>query len=406
LNTILFIARRLSAGDSSGRTSPAVKVAIASVALSIAIMLLAVSIVIGFRREIVQKVIGFNAHVTLCTDDDNGLLRLTPELDSVVSRTPGVVSSSMSISIPALLKTPTAFKGIYLRGLAPDGDTTFLHNALTAGKLPRSSGALLISASMARHLGITTGDSITLYRVADNVLARRMQVDGIYNSHFENYDDYCAYAPLSTVQELVGATQAEGSVLDITTTSLDESPHVASILFERLNNGVLSGELTQSYRVDTALSRGSHYFAWLDMLDTNVWIILTLMTLVAAFTLISGILIIILEKVRFIGVMKALGASSRRLGNIFVLLAVRIAATGLLIGNAVALLLIGIQALWHPAKLNPEAYYFDYVPVSLPLPQFLIINLAFVVIIYLVLLLPARLVARISPAESMRFEQA
>lgn len=407
MNTDLYIARRITAGDSSGHTSPAVKVAIASVALSIAVMLLAASIVGGFRREILQKVTGFNSHISLYTSaaDGTGPVELTPPLDSIIASTPGVESRSLSASIPALLKTAGSFRGIYLRGISQNRDTAFLSSCLVSGRMPRSNNETLISTLTAKHLGLNTGDSVNLYIVSENIRARKLLVSGLYNSHFENYDDYLAYSPLPLIQELGDLTPAQGSVIDINLKGgIKEIPETSALLIERLNNAIMQGQLNQVYHIDTALERGANYIAWLDMLDTNVWIILALMTLVALFTLISGILIIILEKVRFIGVMKAIGSSSGRLRHIFVLLAVRIAATGLIIGNIFALLIIGAQALWHFIPLNPEAYYLDYVPVSLNLLTWLGINLAFVVIIYTVLILPARLVSRISPSESMRFE--
>lgn len=406
MNVDLFITRRISAGDSTGRTSPAVKVAVASVALSIAVMILAVSIVGGFRREIMQKVTGFNSHITLYPEDSGtGVIQFTPALDSIISSTPGVTGSTLSATIPALLKSPESFRGIYLRGMSADADTSFLHSVLSAGRLPRpGSSELLVSASMARHLSLSPGDSINLFLIFEPIIARRLPVAGIYNSHFENYDDYLAFAPIGLTRSLTGLAHAEGTTVEIRTGSLGDIPQVTPELTERLNQGIISGKISQAYRMDTAFERGANYLAWLDMLDTNVWIILTLMTLVAVFTLISGLLIIILQKVRFIGVMKAIGASSRRLSHIFVLMAVRIAATGLLAGNAIALALIGMQAGWHLIPLNPEAYYIDYVPVSLPLPVLLGVNAAFILIIYLVLILPARFVSRISPSESMRFE--
>lgn len=406
MNVDLFISRRLSASDRHGRTSPAVKVAIASVALSIAIMILSVSIVGGFRREIIQKVTGFNAHLTLYSGDEStGVLYDSPALDSIISGTRGVASHSLSLSVPVVLKTTKAFRGLYLRSMPQKADTAFLHSVLTEGKLPApKSNDLLISSIMSRHLGLHPGDSINMFLVSGDISARRIKVSGIFNSHFETYDDYFAYTPLPAVQAITMLNASEGSSIDISLTDLEADIDVATLLMDRLNQGIMTGELTQTYRLDSARNRGSNFFAWLDMLDTNVWIILSLMTLVAAFTLISGILIIILEKVRFIGVMRAIGASASRLRRIFRLLAIRIALIGIITGNAVAITFIIIQHQWHVIPLNPEAYYIDFVPVSFSLPILASVNIAFILIIYLMLVVPAQLVSRISPAESMRFE--
>ena len=406
MNVDLFIARRISAGNDSGRTSPAVKVAIASVALSITIMILAVSIVGGFRREIINKVAGLNSHLSLyLSGDEEGLLDFTPELSQTIRTTPHVTAADLSVSLPVLLKTPDTFKGLYLKSIASGSDTTFLHSILTEGSLPRpDSRELLISRGVASHMKVNAGDSLNLFVVADAVTGRRMRVAGIYDSHLENFDDYTVYASLPFAQGLVKADSAQGSGIEISVDDIENIPQVSSNLIDRLNDALLKGDLRQNYSIDTLMGRGANYFAWLDMLDVNVWIILTLMTVVALFTLISGVLIIILEKVRFIGVMRAVGASSGRMGRVFVLLALRIAAKGMLIGNLAALAIVVAQSLWHFLPLNPEAYYIDFVPVSLNVVLWLLINAAFIVIIYGVLLIPARFVSKISPSESMRFE--
>lgn len=406
MNLNLFIANRISAGDDYGRTSPAVKVAIASVALSIAIMVLSVSIVGGFRREIIRKVAGLNSHVTLyLSPEETGALDYTPELASIVKSTPHVTSASLAVSIPVLLKTPESFKGLYMKSIGTDADTTFIHSILTSGSLPApDSESILISRGVASYLNVAAGDTINLFVVSEEVRGRRVRIAGIFDSHLENFDDFTLYAPMSFAQSLINLTPEQGSSVEIFTDDINNIPAISDELIERLNTGLMNGELRQRYTLDTLQSRGANYFSWLDMLDVNVWIILSLMTIVSLFTLISGVLIIILEKVRFIGVMRAVGASSRRMGRVFVLLAVRIAAKGILIGNLAALTIVGVQAIWHIIPLNPEAYYIDFVPVSFNLPVFLLVNGAFILIIYLVLLIPARLVSRISPAESMRFE--
>lgn len=367
-------------------------------------MLLAVSIVTGFRREIRAKVAGFNSHIVISSAASSSVLRLSPALDSIVSHTPGITSYSLSLSVPSLLKTPQAFSGLSLKSMPAPADTAFLSSCIVAGSMPGANAReVLISQATAHELSLAPGDSVNLYYIAEDIAARKLKVSGIYNSHFENYDRRLAYAPLPLVQNLSKLPASEGTAIEITTDDIDAIPAVADNLFEALNNGVLSGKIADGFTVTTLQEKGANFFAWLDLLDTNVIIILVLMTLVALFTLISGLLIIILEKVRFIGVMKAIGADSARLRKIFVLMATRIGLRGLIIGNLLALAIIGVQTLWHPLRLNADAYYIDYVPVSLPVAAWLAVNVVFIAIIYLVLIIPARFVSRISPAESMRF---
>lgn len=402
MNLNLYIASRIKMSGTGGSSSPAVKVATISVALSIATMLLAVSIVQGFRSEIYRKVLGFNPHITLSSPE--GLIPADTLL-TLIGGEGGVVSATPGLSLPALLKTPAAFQGIYLRTLPNTPDSTFLPSSLTAGTLPRDEDQILISETMGRKLSVAPSDSIALYSIGRSIASRKVAVCGTYNSHFENYDSYLAFSSPALLASLAGLPDSASTFLEITTGSLEQAPEVAASLHNRLTKEILAGNLQQTFTLSTAQERSAGVFAWLDMLDTNVWVILILMSLVALFTLISGLLIVILEKVRFIGIMKALGASTTRLQKIFVLMAVRTAGRGILWGTLIALGLILLQGSTHVFSLDPDSYYIDYVPVSLSPLAFIGIEAAFILLSYIVLALPARLVSRISPAESMRFEQ-
>ncbi len=399
--------------ESGGKSSPAVKVAIISVALSICIMLLAVSVVQGFRREIRDKITGFDAHVTLYAnmeDSPKGSIVRDAALDSALRRLPFVTRIDYIASAPVLLKTKQAFKGVYMRGVDTGFDYSFLSSHLMAGRQPdrkKPAGSMreiLVSRSTARKLTLHPGDTVNTYLVSDELRARPMIVSGIFDTHFDAYDDYYIYGDIDVVQQMSGVSPEDISAVEITTADFSRLDEYLPQLTYALNNAIDQGEINQSFRLSTVLGQGANYFAWLDLLDTNVAIILVLMTLVAMFTLISGMLIIILEKVRFIGVMRALGLSRHKLRRIFVLLAVRIGLTGLLIGNGVALLIISLQYFFHFIPLDASAYFIDFVPVSLAPMPLVYINLAFVCAIYLVLILPSQMAGRIRPSESMRFD--
>lgn len=377
-------------------------------------MLIAVSVVSGFRSEIRSKIIGFDAHISLYpsihNEQDPQLITYTPELKKFINSRPYIKKAGLLATAPVLLKTPDAFKGLYMRGVTPDYDISFITSTLCDGKVPaysdREAGKedIIISRATAEKLNINPGDSVNMYLVADNIRARRVKVSGLFDTHFNAYDQYFAYASAAIIQELTSIDDNQGSAIDIVTTDFDKLPEHTDRLIEDLNREISNDNIHQNFQLTTTLEKGNHYFAWLDLLDTNVWVILTLMTVVAAFTLISGMLIIILEKVRLIGILKSLGASKRKIRQIFIFLAIRISIIGLLIGNAIALAVMFLQKQTHAIPLDADAYYMDFVPVNINPIHILIINAAFIVVIYLALILPSRFAARITPAETMRFE--
>lgn len=405
----LFIARHLTLSDTGHKSSPALKVAVIATALSVAIMLLAVSVVSGFRREIRNKITGFDAHISLYPNasdtDEIPIINYTPELRKFIESRPYVERADLIITAPVLLKTESSFKGLYMRGVKSDYDLSFLDSNLTGGSIFKTDhpDQILISESVANKLGINAGDSLNIY-TGEDLKARRVRISGIYNTHFMAYDQYFAYAPSELVHQLTGTDSHTGSSIDIKTPDFDNVKDYNELLIKEIRKAYKDKTIAQNLVSRTIIDKGNNYFAWLDMLDVNVWVILTLMSLVAIFTLISGMLIIILEKIRFIGVMRSIGASRRQLHRIFVLLALRICLIGMLIGGFTAIALIIIQDKTHFIPLDPEAYYIDFVPVSLSPVLIGMVLAGFTIITYISLILPARFAGRIKPTETLRFE--
>lgn len=409
-----FLARRVSLAADGRKNSPAIRVAVTAVALSIAVMLAAVAIVLGFRREITDKVTGFNSHISLYAlpdqNDETNLITLTPTLRQILDSRPYVTDYTLNASIPAIMKTPDNFKGVYLNNIHGEGMERFLKSNLEEGKIPDYSQPgtetkILISRKTADQLGLKLNDRIDTYFLSTDIRVRRFTVAGIFNSHFESYDNLYIYGPLSLIQNLGGVGAKQGTSISISTDNFNRAPQYTTDLTATLTDALAKGLLYRGYRVDNTLNMEARFFQWLQLLDMNVVVILVLMTIVAAVTLISGLLIIILDKKRFIGILRAMGAQVRDVRKVFVLLAMRVAVRGMLIGNVVMLLLLYVQNRWHILSLNPDAYYIDFVPVELSWSWILILNLATLCVIYLTLLVPARFAARISPAETMRGEE-
>lgn len=409
----MFVARRLSLSSDGGKNSPAIKVSVTAVALSVAVMIASVAIVLGFKREIRDKIIGFNSHMTVYTvpahDGEDNIFTLTTSLREMLDETPYVTGYSLEASIPAILKTESDFKGIYLRTLNGESTTSFIGRNLEEGKMPDYSKAgninkIVISRAAASELGLKTGDRIDTYFISDDVRVRRLDVAGIYNSHFDSYDGIMAYGALPLVQKLAGVLPTQGTSLQVQSCDFGRVAEYTDSLQAALESAVADGTLYRNYKVDNAQNQGAAYFNWLSLLDTNVIVILTLMAVVAIATLISGMLILILDKKGFIGVARAMGASTGQVRRVFICLAMKVAAIGLLAGNVLSLAVLWAQNKWHFLPLDAEAYYIDFVPVQLDAWWILVLNAGCLMLIYMALILPSRFVAGISPTDAMRTE--
>ncbi|MDE5789776.1 MAG: ABC transporter permease [Muribaculaceae bacterium] len=416
MNFPLFLARRLSLSSGGRKSSPAIKVAITAVALSIGVMLAAISIVLGFKREIREKVVGFNSHITLYSipqsEGDDNLVSLTPSLVKLLDEEDYVTDYSLEASIPAILKTPDNFKGAYLRSLSGKQINDFLTRNLEEGSLPdqklpadSTKMQVVISRIAARQLNLKPGDRIDTYFISDDVRVRKLEVTGIFNSHFDSYDDIYLYGSLGLIQELGGIEDHQGTTIQVQTDDFNRLAENTVRLQNRMMEALADGTVYKFYRADNALQQGAGYFRWLSLLDTNVIVVLVLMTFVACITLISGMLIIILDKKRFIGLIRSLGARRSKVRSVFVYMALRIAITGMFIGNGLMLIFLFCQDRFHLLPLNPEAYYIDFVPVEFNWPLFGLLNAGVALIIYLSLILPSWFASGISPAETMRYEE-
>lgn len=413
MNYPLFIARRLSLSGSDKRKAPAVSVAITAIALSIGVMLASIAIVFGFKKEIRDKVVGFNGHITLYTTptemEDDNILTLTPSLKKLLNETPFVSDYSLQAAIPAILKTNSEFKGVYLKGLSGEITSNFVARNLEEGKVPDYSeednkNKIVLSRSAARQLGLKVGDKIDTYFISDDVRVRGLEIAGIFNSHFDQYDDVIVFGDLSLVQQLGKINNDQGTYLQINTENFDALPENTLKLQQILNQALAEGEIFKLYRTDNVLNQGAGFFSWLSLLDTNVTVILSLMIIVGCVTLVSGMLIIIIENKRFIGIIKALGATTNKVRRVFIYLSMKIALIGMIIGNVLMLTLLYLQQKYHFIPLDADSYYIDFVPVEITFPSVFILNIGVLIIIYCVLILPAGFVSKISPTETMKTE--
>lgn len=390
--------------------SPAVTVAIVAIAISVAVMIASIAIVLGFKNEIRDKVVGFNGHISLfrvpASEEDNNIIQANSFATNVLDQLPFVNEYVIQSSIPAIFKTSEDFKGIYIRGLQGENATKYIENNLEEGYIPDYSdenekNKIVISRIAANQLRLKAGDKIETYFFSNNIKVRKLEIAGIYNSHFDQYDDVIMFGAMPLVTQMGDLPDNSGTYIMLQTDNFDNIPEYTQELQYIFNQAVSNGDTNNYYRTDNVLSQGRGFFSWLSLLDTNVVVIITLMMIVGCVTLVSGMLIIILERKKFIGLMRALGANTTTIRNVFILMALKIAVIGIAIGDILILLLLYFQQKYHFLKLDAESYYIDFVPVYLPGWIVVALNVGVLFVTYLVLVLPSRFVGKISPAETL-----
>lgn len=417
--TALYIGRHISTGGGRrDRRPPSVWIAIVTVALTVAVLELTLAVVAGFRTQIIDKVKGFDADITVLPayDYSSGesatFIRRTPELENIIADDIENPALSIELRYPAVLKTADDFSAIVLRGYGEGHDFSFEKNNLTEGEWPdfnsdEGNNRIVISTATANALGVAAGDKIDAYFFVDGgIKARKPVIAGLYSSNFADNDRLVAYTSLRWLQKVAGIDSLSGSSLNISLGSLppDTLASIAGHLQDRLILAASEKEIDELHPVDNLSHTGAIYFNWLDLLDTNVIVIFILMAAVAGFTLISTLVILILERVRTIGILRAVGMSNASVRSIFIYLAMKCVTAGLAAGNIIGLGIIFAQHKWHLLPLNPEMYYLSSVPVEIHWWQILALNAGVFALAWLVLLLPAHIVSTISPAKTMRYE--
>lgn len=414
MNWKLFIARRIYKQQEGSRqvSRPAVRIATAGIAIGLAVMLVTVSVVLGFKQETRNKVVGLGADVLVTSIDVDESFQTTPVsvTDSMMQAwrsLEGVAVVQRYSTKPGMIMTDNDFQGMVLKGVGQEYDKTFLQAHLLEGEIPSftdtvSSNKVLVSHALAVKLGIGLGDKLYTYYIEDNIRARRLEVAGIYQTNFSMYDDMFLITDLYTVNRLNGwkGNLVSGAELFMQR-GFDSAP-----VCDAMREAVLplKDDGGRSYLVRPIEEVHPQIFAWLDLLDLNVWVILVLMTGIAGFTMVSGLLIIILERTNMIGILKALGSNNLAIRKIFLGFSVFLIGKGMLWGNLVGLLLIGVQHYFRIVKLDPATYYVNAVPVVFDFWLFLLLNIGTLIVSILMLVAPSYLVSRIHPAKSIRFE--
>ena len=410
-----FIAHRLYDGGNRTRRASrtAIHIATAGVALGIAVMILSVSVALGFKQEVQHKIVGIGNHIVVQNyqssfSDDYRPIAITDSLVSELERIPEVTHVQRFCMKSGMLKTNESFQGVVFRGIDEHYDLGFLRSVLVEGSIEKpfsgskSSGQLVISERLARQLHLSVGDKVYAYFFEETLRARSFKVQAIYATNLSEYDNRLVFCDYYTCHQLLRFESDQSSGAEVTVSDMNYLASVSDAIARKINHK--QDPYGQNYTSPTIKEQYPHIFAWLDLLDLNVIIILALMIAVACFTTVSGLLIIILERTQFIGIMKALGSTNKSLRQIFIYFAMLIVGRGMIVGNLLGIGFCLIQKHFGLIHLDASTYYVDAVPIELSWKWILFINVATFVIATLALVLPSFLVSRIRPARSIRFE--
>lgn len=382
--------------------------AVAAVSLSITVMILAIATGKGLQEKISAKVTGFTSDIQVTVLDLNQSLELSPiSPDSTVIMSlyeiEGVEHVQTQISKNALIKTDTEFEGIVVKGVDNNFDWSFISTHLTQGQLPKynsyeKSNEILISKKLSQTLGLKINDQALFYfqgKQNNQPLIRKFTIKGIYETGIEIFDDLYIFADLKHLQKINRWSENQFSSIEIKVNKDYNIDAIQSLV-----------EIVTPFdtKVSSSKSLYPQIFDWIKLFDLNIAIILIIMIVVASINMISSLLIIILERTKMIGLLKALGAASISIKKIFLYHAFYLLQKGLIIGNGIGLSLIALQHFLAPIELDPAHYYVKKLPVALSIENWLSINLMSFFICMVLLIIPALIIQKVEPVKAIRYE--
>ena len=417
MNHEVFIARRMTLNNERQKGSPSLTVALVGIVLAVVVMILSVAIVMGFKGEITGKIMHLDAHLRITNAalgiDDNYATVNGREVREAIANNadfaPLIESMSLIADKSAILKTDEDFMGIIMRGVDDGYDFRYLKSKLIEGDIPvvsdtASSNQIIISKAVASRLKLHTGDKVLTYFIDDNIKVRNLTVSGVFETDLEAFDNAYVVGGIGIIQGVNSWNGDTGTQMAVNLKDTHDLDNDAYQLYSLLAENTVQHESKNLFFVTTTHQNNLPFFAWLEMLDMNVIIILTLMMIVAAFTLISAMLMIVLERIRVIGNFKAMGATNGSIRRIFIYLTGKLILKALIIGNVIGIGLALLQKYGHIVRLDPSAYYMPYVPISLSIPALILLNIGIIVVSYLTLLGASHIISTIKPTATMRFE--
>ncbi len=402
-----FISDRLFSLSKGNLSSTVMRLAVTSVALAITVMLISLAVVVGFKNQIRGKVVGFVAPIHIQALDRNESYEETPfvlddKLQETLDNCEHITHYQITANKAGIIKTEEAIQGVVMKGVGEDYDWSYFTECMKEGTVPQyvdgeRSNDVLLSKNIADKMLLSLGDPVRVWFIDEDMQARgrKFNVTGIFETGLSEFDERFVFCDIAQIRKLNHWEENQASVLEIWVDDIENMKEINDKLYYSIPPTLASY---------TARESNPQIFDWLDLLDTNVWLILALMFLVAGITVISMLLIIIIEKTSTIGLLKAMGASDSFVRKVFLYRSVRILLIGMLIGNIVGLGFCLLQYYTGFIHLNPETYYLSAVPVELRLCTVIILNICTFVLWLLMLLIPTGIINRIRPAKSIRFD--
>lgn len=408
----LFIAKRLYASRKGGKkiSRPAITIAQWGVSIGLIVMMLSLAIVVGFKSEVRNKIIGFGGHLQITNYEafanGDSYITLTDEDIAEIGKCDGIAHVQRYVQKPGLLAMGDEYEGVIVKGIGQEYDTAFFERHIVNGTLPSPTDSInghwiVLSSLIAKKMNCTVGDKVNVYFVQENIKARRMLVAGIYETHLQEMDNLFAITDIETTRRLNGWKSEQASGIEISVTDYEKAEETRNAIAPTIAK--IADRAKERLYIQTVEEANPALFAWLGVLDQTVWVILVLVLGIAGFTMTSGLLILILEKSNLIGILKAVGAQNFSIRKVFLYYACFIIGKGMLWGNIIAILLCLLQRHTGIVALDPEMYYMNCVPIEfswIMIPM----NVFMFVLSVAMLLVPSMLIARIEPTKAIKFE--
>ncbi|MFV0591075.1 MAG: ABC transporter permease [Draconibacterium sp.] len=417
MNTELFIAKRLFSDKATKKllSQRIIRIALIGIALGLTVMIVSVAVVTGFKNEIRNRVIGFGSNIQIINYDSNSSYETRPVSDDqpfleTVRSIPGVKHVQSFATKPGMIKTDEYHQGIIFKGVTKDYNWDFFAKNLISGRIPNLNDSsrvneIILSEYLSKLLNIKLDDRVVVYFINEkDPIPRLLQltVCGIYRSGFEEFDKIFILGDLKQVQRLNDWRSDQISGFEVAISNFNQIDNIE----QEIRNSVIQFRDADAdiMRTESITRLYPQIFDWLSVLDMNVWIILLLMVIVASFNMVSGLLVLILERASMIGVLKAMGSASWSIRKVFIYLSVFLTSRGMLWGNTIGISIVLLQGVFHIIKLDPAAYYVDYVPMNFSILHLLLLNLGTITVTSLILIVPSWLISRISPDKTIRFD--
>ena len=414
MNFELFIAKRIISRepDKKRKGNALIGTAIIAISLGLTVMIISVAVLTGFKQEITEKLVGFSSHIQIVNLDQNSSYETSPinrhqDFLPELNNLPGIKNIHPFVSTPGIIKSGMEMQGIYLKGIDSAYSWDFFKDYIKSGvlpdlKSPESKNEIIVGQALASLLKLNVGDKIIAYFIQEPFRMRPFIITGIYETGLEEYDKLYAYCDLRQIQSLKNWSEDEISGYEVYLEDYRDLESISEDIRNLTYQNLVKGK--QALDVENIKEISSGFFDFLRLTDTNVWVILSLMVLVAGFNMISGLLIIILERTRMIGTLKAMGSTNQSFRKIFIYQAAYIIGKGLVWGNIIGIVFCIIQDQFRIIPLDPASYFVDAVPININLIHILLLNFGTMLITVLMLLIPSGIISRISPDKTIKFD--